>query len=167
MESLAVSGRHRVGVGGAGGHEFAVHLGGEVLQAVGDLAGAAEAGQAVERAGGADEVADLFADVGRLFEPGPGGGKVGRGRSRPGLGLENCGPEGFKYRRTAVVERSQRLDRLLRLTGYGQRMSSDHVRPLGKDRAPKLLVEGVGLAGPAERAHRAALLEVKDGEPVG
>ncbi len=31
MESLAVSGRHRVGVGGAGDHELAVHLGGEVL----------------------------------------------------------------------------------------------------------------------------------------
>jgi hypothetical protein len=31
MESLAVAGRYRVGIGGAGGHELAVHLGGEVL----------------------------------------------------------------------------------------------------------------------------------------
>ena len=88
MESLAVSGRNRVGVGGAGSHELAVDLGGEFIQAAGHLAGLAQAGQAVERAGGIDEVADLFAEVGRLFEPGPGGGKVAGGGRRPGPGLE-------------------------------------------------------------------------------
>ena len=60
MKSLAVSGRDRVGVGGAGRHELAVHLGGEVRQAAGRLVGLAQAGQAVQRAGGTEEVADLF-----------------------------------------------------------------------------------------------------------
>src|SRR5271170_769419 len=46
-------------------------------------------------------------------------------------------------------------------------MSGYSIRPLDNARAPELLQEGVGLAGPAERAHRAALLEVKDGEPCG
>jgi hypothetical protein len=48
----------------------------------------AKAGQAVQRAGGTDEVADPFAEACRLFEPGPGGGKVGRRRPppRPGPG---------------------------------------------------------------------------------
>src|ERR1700677_3535016 len=76
MESLAVPGRDRVGVGGAGDHELAVYLGGEILQAAGHLAGVAQASQTVERAGGTEEVADLFADVSRLFEPGPCGGKA-------------------------------------------------------------------------------------------
>ena len=54
MESLAVAGRRSVGIGGAGHHELAVHLGGEVMQAAVYLAGVAQAGQAVEGAGGTD-----------------------------------------------------------------------------------------------------------------
>ena len=71
------------------------------------------------------------------------------------------------YRNAEGIERGQRLGRLFRPTGHGQRLSGGHIRPWSKARAPELLVEGVGLAGPTEGAHRAALLEVKDGEPVG
>ena len=121
----------------------------------------------MERAGGTDEVADLFAEVGRLFEPGPGGGQVAGGGRRPGPGLEQFGPDGGQYRNGEGVERGQCRGRLFRPPGHGQRVSGCGIRPLGKARAPELLEEGVGLAGPAEGAHRAALLEVKDGEPSG
>jgi hypothetical protein len=67
-ESLAVSGRHRVGIGGPSDHELAVDLVGELLQADGHLAGLGQAGQVMERAGGTDEVADLLAEVGCLFQ---------------------------------------------------------------------------------------------------
>ena len=39
-----------------------------------------------------DEVADLLAEAGRLFEPGSGGGEVAGGCRRPGPGLEQFGP---------------------------------------------------------------------------
>lgn len=116
MESLAVPGRLSVGIGGAGHHELAVHLGGEVLQAAGYLAGVAQAGQAVEGAGGTDEVADLLAEAGRLFEPGPGGGKVAGGCRRPGPGLEKFGPEVGEYRNGEDVDRGQCRGGLCRST---------------------------------------------------
>ena len=123
MESLAVSDRYRAGVGGAGRHEFAVHLGGEVRQAAGHLAGAAQAGQAVQRGGGAGEVADLFAEVGRLFEAGPGGGEVGGGCRSPGPGLEQLGPDAGRQRNGEGVERGQCRVGLFGLSGHGQRVS--------------------------------------------
>jgi len=54
-----------------------------VSDSPGYLAGVAQAGQAVEGAGGIDEVADLLAEVGRLLEPGPGGGQVASGSPPP------------------------------------------------------------------------------------
>ena len=47
--------------------------------------------------------------------------------------------------------------------GQGQRASANNIRPWGKPRAPELLEERIGLAGPAERGRRAALLEMKEG----
>ncbi len=75
----------------------------------------------MERAGGTDEVADLFAEVGRLLEPGPGGGKVAGGCRRPGPGLEQVGPDDWHYRNGEGVERGEGRGRLFRPTGYGQR----------------------------------------------
>ena len=90
----------------------------------------AQAGQAVQRAGGTDEVSDLFAEVGRLFEPGPGGGKVAGGGRRPGPGLEKFGPEVGHYRNGEGVDRGECHGGLFCPTGYGQRLSGSHIRPL-------------------------------------
>jgi len=132
MERLAVSGRHRVGIGGAGRHELAVHLRGEVMQAAGHLGGPAEAGQAVRRASSPDEVGDVFAEVSRLFELGPGGGKVAGGGRRPGPGLEEVEPDLGQYRNAEGVERGQGHGGLLRPPGYGQRLSGYSIRPWSK-----------------------------------
>lgn len=150
-----------------GHHELAIDLGGEVVQAGGHTPGLSQAGQAVKGAGGTDEMADLLAEVGCLLEPGSGGGKVAGGSRRPGPGNEQVRPETSRYGSTEGIERFQRLGRLLSPTGHGLSEDGAHIGALSKDRAPQLLVEGVGLAGPTERGQRAALLEAKDREPVG
>jgi len=132
MQGLAVPGCHRAGVGGAGRHELAVDLGGKFMQAAGHLGGLAEPGQAVQRASSPDEVADLFAVVGRLFQPGPGGGEVAGGGRRPGPGLEEVEPDLGQYRNAEGVERGQGHGGLLRPPGYGQRLSGYSIRPWSK-----------------------------------
>src|SRR5580693_5876226 len=83
-ENFAVPGGEGAGVGGAGGRQVAVDLGGQRCEPGRHLAGMPEAGQAVQRADGADQVTDLLAEVGRHLEPLPGGGEIAGGGRRPG-----------------------------------------------------------------------------------
>jgi hypothetical protein len=71
-------------------HQIAVDLSGQSGESDGHVAGPAESGQAVQRAGGADEVIDLD-EVGRPFELMAVGREVSRCCSGPGSGLEAAG----------------------------------------------------------------------------
>ena len=135
-------------------------------QAGGDVAGMAETGQVVQGAGGADEVADLFAEVGRGFELVAGGGEVAGGGCGPGPGLEELGLGKQVRGHAEGIERGERLGRTVGLSGQRQCVSGGDVGPPGGVGAPELLEERVGLAGPARGAHQAALFEVQDGETI-
>ena len=87
----AVSGRDGGGVGGAGGHQVTVDFAGQGGQAGDHVAGPAETGQAVQRAGRAGQIPDLFAEAGRCLEPVPGARQVSGGGRGPGPSLEEVG----------------------------------------------------------------------------
>ena len=91
VERGAVCGRDGVGVSGASRRQITVDLVDQSGQAGGHLSGAAEAGQAVQGAAGPDQVADLFAELGRRFQVVPRGRKVTGGCRGPGPGLKDVG----------------------------------------------------------------------------
>jgi len=68
VERGAVCGRDGDDVGGASRRQVTVYIVDQSGQTGGHVSGPAEAGQAVQGAAGPDQVADLFAELGRLFE---------------------------------------------------------------------------------------------------
>jgi hypothetical protein len=91
VERHAVCGRDGVGVGGASRRQITVDIVDQIGQPGGHLSGPTEAGQAVQGAAGPDEVADLFAELGRRFQVVTSGRKITGGGRCPGPGLKDVG----------------------------------------------------------------------------
>ncbi len=141
-EGFAVPVRGGSGVGGAGGHQIAVDLGGQRGEARGHVAGMAEAGQGVQRARGTDEVTSLLAEISRGLELAARGGEVTGCRRRPGPGVQPVGLVNHERREAEGVERSEHLGGPAGLSSQGQRPGCGGMGPLGEERAAELLEEG-------------------------
>jgi hypothetical protein len=127
----------------------------------------AEAGQAVQRADGADHVTDFLTEIGcRLKLLASGGEATGGGRG-PGPGLQHLGLVHQRRGEAEGTEGGEGLGCPVGLPGQGQRLRGGGVGPLSGERPPELLEEGIGLAGPAEGAHRPTLFKVQNSEPFG
>ncbi len=81
------------------------------------MAGPAEAGQALQRARGADQVPGLFAEAGRRFELVTGAREVSGSGRRPGPGLEKVGLVEEIRGKTEGIQRRERPDRSVGLPG--------------------------------------------------
>ena len=97
------------------------------------MAGPAQAGQAVQRTRGADQVTDLFAETGRRFELVTGAREVSGGCGRPGPGLQEVGLVKEIRGEIEGIQRCERLGRPAGLSGDRQCLHGDATRPSGAD----------------------------------
>ena len=138
VEIGAVLCRQGTRIAGTGADQVAVDFIGQGSESGLHLLGPAEAGQAVQGARGADQVADLFAEVGGGFQLGAGRGKVPGRRGRPRPGGEQVGLVDENLWQGKGVQRCECLGGPVGLSGQCQRLGGGDVEPAGRGGASEL-----------------------------